>query len=123
MTDTCEVVSGEWDEGGKGEERTNGKVVDVSTVDEHIPLVTKRRKQTGERHRRTDVAPGIARRVDVHAGVSDVGGVAEERQPHVLDVGVVEGLVDSAVELVACGVKLGQRTEKIRRRERDKPVV
>ena len=60
---------------------TYGKVIDVATVDEHVAIVAEGREETGERHGGSDVAPGVARRVDLHAGVGDVGGVAEEREP------------------------------------------
>jgi hypothetical protein len=64
---------------------TYGQIVDVSTIDEHVSFVTERREETGEGHRSSNVTPGVSARVNVHSRVSDVGSVAEVRQPPIQD--------------------------------------
>ena len=51
----------------------------------------------------TNEPPGIPSLMDLHLGGVDVGRVTKVGQPHILDVQVVEGLVDGAVEFVALG--------------------
>ena len=48
----------------------------------------------------TDVPPGVSCFVYLHSGCDNVGGVAEEWQPHVFDVEIVESFPYRSVELV-----------------------
>ena len=48
----------------------------------------------------TDVSPGISCFVYLHPGGDDVGGIAEEWEPHVFDVEIVERLPYCSIELV-----------------------
>ena len=48
----------------------------------------------------TDVPPGVSCFVYLHPGGDDVGGVAEEWQPHIFNVEIVECLPYCSVELV-----------------------
>ena len=69
----------------------------------HVPIVAQWRQQTDESHRPANEPPRIPRLVNIHPRRRDVRRVAKERQPHILDVQIVEGLVDGAVELMALG--------------------
>jgi len=48
----------------------------------------------------TDVPPGVSCFVYLHPGCDNVGGVAEEWQPHVFNVEIVECFPYRSVELV-----------------------
>ena len=58
----------------------------------HVPIVAQRRQQTNQCHRPANEPPRIPRLVDIHPRRRDVRRVAEERQPHILDVQIVECL-------------------------------
>lgn len=62
-------------------DETHRKIVDVSSIDEHVSFVTERREETRERHRRSNVSPGVTACVNVHARVRDVRSVAEVWEP------------------------------------------
>jgi len=48
----------------------------------------------------TDIPPGVSCFVYLHPGGNDVGSIAEEWQPHVFNVEVVERLPYCPIELV-----------------------
>lgn len=111
-------IDGEDGVGAQGLHVGDGEVVDVAAVDEHVPLIAQRRDEAGEGHGRADVAPDVARGVDLGAGARDVGRVAVVLEPEVLDLGVAKRLEDSAVELVASGVGGAEPLATVKKEER-----
>jgi hypothetical protein len=64
----------------------------------------------------TNEPPSITSLVYLHSGCSDVRRIAEERQPHIFDVQIVEGFVKRPVELMS--LEQSGRPETLNKDER-----
>ena len=63
----------------------------------------------------TDKPPSVTSLVYLHTRCRDVRSIAEEWQPHIFDVQIIECLVESSVELVSL-IHLSARDENQRKR-------
>ena len=61
----------------------------------------------------TAVPPGISRFMYLHPRGNDIGGIAEERQPHVFNMQIIERLPYRSVELVTLANGISARSAAI----------
>ena len=91
------------------------QVVDVAAVAQHAAFVADRGDQTRQRHRRPHVPPDVPRRVILRPRATQVGRVAVELQPEILDLAVAKGLEDAPIEFVARRVR-HRRVRQVQRK-------